>query len=132
MNSWLRNSSAWHSALRSSRRFVSGCRTHGDLPFDSATSGDAVCVAQVDVDGATAWAQAKTTLSNLSLRPLSIDEKLHRATTEIEETQVTVECSTCGTWKKARSGRGKAFLRSGNAVARKVYDQLLSDLRAKK
>ena len=49
---------------------VVGCRTHGDLPFDSATSGDAVYVAQVDVDGATAWAQAKATLSNLSLRPV--------------------------------------------------------------
>lgn len=112
--------------------FVSGCRTHGDLPFDSATSGDAVYVAQIDVDGATAWAQAKTTLSNLSLRPLSIDEKLHRATTEIEETQVTVECSTYDLKKSEVKVSGKAFLRSGNAVARKVYDQLLSDLRAKK
>ncbi|MBK7876661.1 MAG: hypothetical protein IPJ77_13100 [Planctomycetes bacterium] len=111
---------------------VVGCRTHGDLPFDSTTSGDAVYVAQVDVDGATAWAQAKVTLSNLSLRPLSIDETRRRATTEIEETEITVECSTYDLKKSEVKVSGHAFLRSGNAVARKVYDQLLADLRAKK
>lgn len=118
-------------ALAASGLFA-GCRAHGDLPFDSATSGDAVYIAQVDVDGASAWAQVKSTLSNLSLRPLTIDEQLHRASTEIEETQVTVECSTYDLKKSEVKVSGKAFLRSGNAVARKVYDQLLTDLRARR
>lgn len=111
---------------------VAGCRAHGDLPFDSTTSGDAVYVAQVDVDGATAWAQVQRTLANLSLRPVSIDPTLHRATTEIEETEVTVECSTYDLEKSEIKVSGRAFLRSGNAVARKVYDRLLADLTPKK
>ena len=58
------------------------------------TNDNSVYVGQLNASGSTTWAQTKVTLSNLSLKPITVDNAAMKAAAEIDDAQVTVECST--------------------------------------
>ncbi|MBK7876662.1 MAG: hypothetical protein IPJ77_13105 [Planctomycetes bacterium] len=92
------------------------------------TNDNSVYIGQLNASGATTWAQTKVTLSNLSLKPITVDNEAMKATAEIDDAKVTVECSTYDLNKSEIRVSAKKYMVNNGQIAKMVFDKIVADL----
>ncbi|MFO1011001.1 MAG: hypothetical protein U1F29_13135 [Planctomycetota bacterium] len=92
------------------------------------TNDNSVYVGQLNASGSTTWAQTKVTLSNLSLKPITVDNAAMKAAAEIDDAQVTVECSTYDLNKSEIKVSAKKYMVNNGQIAKMVFDKIVADL----
>ncbi len=106
--------------------FVVGAATGGILLTEA--NDNSVYVGQLSAGGSTTGAQTKVTLSNLSLKPITVDNEAMRATAEIDDAKVTVECSTYDLNKSEIKVSAKKYMVNNGQIAKMVFDKIVADL----
>lgn len=94
----------------------------------SETTDSNVYVGQLNSSGQKTWAQTKVTLSNLSLKPIDVDDAAMRATADIDGATVTVNVSTYDYQKSEIKVAAKKYMVNDGATAKMVFDKVVADL----
>jgi hypothetical protein len=87
-----------------------------------------VYVGQLNASGKATWAQTKVSLSNLSLKPIDVDNEAMKATADIDDAKVTVEVSTYDLNKSEIKVSAKKYLVNNGEIAKMVFDKIVADL----
>lgn len=94
----------------------------------SETTDSSVYVGQLNSSGQKTWAQTKVTLSNLSLKPIDVDDAAMRATADIDGAAVTVNVSTYDYQKSEIKVAAKKYMVNDGTTAKMVFDKVVADL----
>lgn len=92
------------------------------------TNDNSVYVGQLNSSGQKTWAQTKVTLSNLSLKPIEVDNEAMKATADIDDAKVTVTVSTYDFNKSEIKVSAKKYMVNNGQIARMVFDKVVADL----
>lgn len=92
------------------------------------TNDNSVFVGQLNSSGQKTWAQTKVTLSNLSLKPIEVDNEAMKATADIDDAKVTVTVSTYDFNKSEIKVSAKKYMVNNGQIARMVFDKVVADL----
>lgn len=92
------------------------------------TNDNSVFVGQLNSSGQKTWAQTKVTLSNLSLKPIEVDNEAMKATADIDDAKVTVTVSTYDFNKSEIKVSAKQYMVNNGQIARMVFDKVVADL----
>ncbi|MBL8862362.1 MAG: hypothetical protein JNK02_10165 [Planctomycetes bacterium] len=89
---------------------------------------DNVYVGQLTTDANRTWAQAKTTLSNMSLKPIEANNELRRAIADVDGAKVTVFVETYDLNRSQIRVSATKFGFSASETARVVFERITQDL----
>jgi len=94
----------------------------------SETTDSNVYVGQLNSSGQKTWVQTKVTLSNLSLKPINVDDAAMQATADIDGATVTVNVSTYDFQKSEIKVAAKKYMVNDGNTAKMVFDKVVADL----
>jgi len=94
----------------------------------SEAADQSVYVGQLPSSATKAWAQTKVSLSNLSLKPITVDNEAMKATAEIEGATVDVNVATYDHNRCEITVRAKKFMMNSGETAKFVFDKIVADL----
>lgn len=89
---------------------------------------DGVYTSHLNTDSGRTWAQAKSTLSRKSSKPIDVDDNRRRATADMEGTTVTVSVETFDLNASILRVSAKKFGFPDNDMAKIVLDRITEDL----
>lgn len=89
---------------------------------------DNVYVGQLTTDANRTWAQTKTTLSHMSLKPIDANNELRRAIADVDGSKVTVIVETYDLNRSQIRVSATKFGFSSSETARVVFERITHDL----
>jgi hypothetical protein len=87
-----------------------------------------VYVGRLPHSGSAAWAGTKVTLSNLSLKPITVDNEAMQAVADVDGATVTVTVSTYDLNRSEIQVRARKYLMENGPIAKLVFDKICADL----
>jgi len=89
---------------------------------------DNVYLGQLTTDANRTWAQTKTTLSHMSLKPVDANNEVRRAIADIDGSKVTVVVETYDLNRSQIRVSATKFGFSSSETARVVFERITADL----
>ncbi len=89
---------------------------------------DNVYIGQLTTDASRTWAQVKTTLSHMSLKPIEADNERRKAVAEIDGATVTVFVETYDLNRSQLKVSATKYGFSASETARMVFERITQDL----
>ncbi len=89
---------------------------------------DNVYLGQLSTDANRTWAQTKTTLSHMSLKPIDANNELRRAIADVDGAKVTVVVETYDLNRSQIRVSATKFGFASSETARVVFERITADL----
>lgn len=93
---------------------------------------NSVYIAQLTTNADMTWADAKVSLSKLSLKPIAYENEARHATAEIDGATVFVDVATVDLNRSELRVSAKRWYGADGKIAKMVYDKLVADIEAQR